>query len=90
VGIVSVASHLVGPQIQKMIQAFFQGKTQEAVEINVNLLSLFKVLFCTTNPIPIKAALKLKGWDVGGLRLPLCELAPELQADLEKVLQEFK
>lgn len=90
VGIVSVASHLVGKKIQEMIQAFFQGRTKEAVEINVSLLSLFKVLFCTTNPIPIKAALKLKGWDVGGLRLPLCELEPEQQASLEQVLQEFK
>ncbi len=90
IGVVSVASHLVGTQIQQMIQAFFQGKTKEAVEINVNLLSLFKVLFCATNPIPIKAALKLKGWDVGSLRLPLCELPSELQVDLEKVLQEFR
>lgn len=86
-GVVSVASHLVGSQIQQMIQAFENGNPTVAREINLKLFPLFKVLFCTTNPIPIKAALKMQGWKVGGLRLPLCNLSPDLTEKLEAVLK---
>lgn len=85
-GIVSVASHLVGIQMQQMIQAFGSGKNQVATEIHLKLFPLFKVLFCTANPIPLKAALKLQGWDVGSVRPPLCDLPSELQQSLEAVL----
>ena len=85
-GVVSVASHLVGSQLQEMIQAFAVGKTDKAREIHLKLFPLFKVLFCTANPIPVKAALKLQGWDVGTPRLPLCDLPTELKEGLEKVL----
>ncbi len=86
-GVVSVASHLVGSQIQQMIQAFETGNPTVAREINLKLFPLFKVLFCTTNPIPIKAALKLQGWKVGGLRPPLCNLSPDLEEKLKAVLK---
>ncbi|HAC64225.1 MAG TPA: 4-hydroxy-tetrahydrodipicolinate synthase [Cyanothece sp. UBA12306] len=88
-GVVSVASHLVGQQMQEMIQAFESGKAILAREINLQLFPLFKVLFCTTNPIPVKAALNLKGWEVGGLRLPLVEISPELKQELESALKEL-
>lgn len=89
VGVVSVASHLVGNLMQQMIQSFETGKTEIAKDINLKLFPLFKAIFCTTNPIPIKAALNLQGWKVGGLRLPLCELSPDLKTHLESVLKEL-
>lgn len=89
VGVVSVASHLVGQQIQTMIKAFETNQTKQAIEINLKLFPLFKVLFCTTNPIPIKAALKLQGWKVGGVRPPLVELSSELEKELKVVLQDL-
>jgi 4-hydroxy-tetrahydrodipicolinate synthase len=89
VGVVSVSSHLVGEQMQSMIQAFVAGKTQEATEMQLKLFPLFKALFCTTNPIPVKAALKAQGWQLGGFRPPLCELSPELQSGLEAVLKDL-
>ncbi|WP_448525464.1 4-hydroxy-tetrahydrodipicolinate synthase [Parathermosynechococcus lividus] len=70
-GVVSVASHLVGIQLQQMIQAYIQGNTATATALHCQLLPLFKALFVTTNPIPIKAALALQGWSVGDPRLPL-------------------
>ncbi|WP_448534453.1 4-hydroxy-tetrahydrodipicolinate synthase [Parathermosynechococcus lividus] len=70
-GVVSVASHLVGIQLQHMIQAYIQGNTATATALHCQLLPLFKALFVTTNPIPIKAALALQGWSVGNPRLPL-------------------
>ncbi len=88
-GVVSVASHLVGDLVQQMIQAFATGNNSLAREIHLKLLPLFQVLFCTTNPIPIKAALNLKGWQVGGLRSPLCELPIELEEKLETVLKDL-
>ncbi len=55
-GVVSVASYLVGKQIKAMIKAFEAGQINVPREIQLKLFLLFKVLFCTTNPIPIKAA----------------------------------
>ncbi len=88
-GIVSVASHLVGLQLQQMIQAFEAGKVQAARDIHLKLYPLFKVLFATANPIPVKAALNLQGWDVGSTRLPLYETESELTQQLETVLEEL-
>lgn len=86
-GVVSVASHLVGTKIQAMIQAFESGNHQAATQLHIELFPLFKGLFFAPNPMPIKAALKLQGWEVGGLRLPMCELPSELLPLLEKILQ---
>ena len=88
-GVVSVASHLVGQKLQTMIQAFTSGEVVKARDIHYQLLPLFKILFCTTNPIPVKTALALQGWSVGGLRPPLCNLSADLQSNLEQVLQEM-
>ncbi len=88
-GVVSVASHLVGSQLQQMIQAFESGKTQLATEIHLKLFPLFQALFCTANPIPLKAALAMQGWDVGSTRLPLCGLPDNLKPMLEAVLTEL-
>jgi len=82
--------HLVGDRLKQMIRAFFEGKTKEATLIHLQLLPLFKILFCTTNPIPIKAALRMKGWDVGTVRLPLEDIAPELAGKIEAVMKDLQ
>lgn len=73
VGVVSVASHLVGKDIKEMISAFKSGNVARAKEIHLRLFGLFRALFITTNPIPVKAALRMHGVDVGGFRPPLVE-----------------
>ena len=88
-GVVSVASHLVGPKLQQMIQAFSSGQVQVATEIHLQLFPLFKALFVTTNPIPVKQALKLQGWEVGSTRLPVCEADTSISQKLETVLKEL-
>ncbi len=88
-GIVSVASHIVGNEIKQMVNAFKSGNTTLAVELQLKLFPLFKALFCTTNPIPVKAALKMRGWEVGGLRLPLDELPSNLEEHLATVLKQL-
>lgn len=89
IGVVSVAAHLVVGDLQKMIRAFEQGNNQLATEIQLKLFPLYKILFSTTNPIPVKYALKLQEWQVGSLRLPLCELELDLQAKLKTTLKDL-
>ncbi|HEY9826644.1 MAG TPA: 4-hydroxy-tetrahydrodipicolinate synthase [Stenomitos sp.] len=89
VGVVSVASHLVGTLLQKMVEAFVSGQSSTAAEIHLELTPLFKVLFATTNPIPVKAALQMQGWAVGQTRLPLSELPSPLAQDLRQVLADL-
>lgn len=88
-GVVSVASHLVGKQLQEMIDAFEAGKVQRATKIHLQLFNLFRALFATTNPIPIKVALNLLGWKVGTTRPPLCdssiEVTEKLSAEMGKL-----
>ncbi|KAM3092037.1 4-hydroxy-tetrahydrodipicolinate synthase [Phormidesmis sp. 146-35] len=88
-GVVSVASHLVGSQLQQMIQAFESGQVQAATQIHLKLFPLFKALFLTTNPILVKTALKIQGWDVGSLRLPLCDSDETARIALKNVMDEL-
>ncbi len=70
-GVVSVLSHLVGAQIQQMIQAFINGSNEKAAEIHRRLLPLVKAMFLIGNPAPLKYALNQIGFNVGEPRLPL-------------------
>lgn len=88
-GVVSVASHLVGNDLQEMIQLFEQGQVKKACAIHLKLLSFCKLLFITTNPIPIKVAMKLNGWDVGSCRLPLCSASDDTVEMLRQTLSEL-
>lgn len=88
-GVVSVASHLVGSQIQSMVQAYEAGKTQLATDIHLQLLPLFKVLFLTTNPVPVKVALAQQGWAVGAVRSPLCMPDESVGLAIAEVLQQL-
>ncbi len=85
-GVVSVASHLVGNQLQQMVQSFFQGQVQLALDLHLQLLPLFKALFLTTNPIPVKAALQLQGWEVGSTRSPLAAAPSDVIDSLKSVM----
>lgn len=73
-GIVSVASHLIGKQIQRMIQQFVRGEVEEAAGLHRAMLPLVNSLFVVTNPIPLKYALNKAGFNVGKPRLPLIEI----------------
>ncbi|MGH2628136.1 MAG: 4-hydroxy-tetrahydrodipicolinate synthase, partial [Anaerolineales bacterium] len=88
-GVVSVASHLAGEEIGKMIRAFHAGDTSTALALHLRLWPLFKVLFITTNPVPLKAALRLAGFDAGAPRLPLVEATPKEQDQIRSVLAEL-
>jgi len=87
-GIVSVASHLVGRDIKEMIDLAKMGDVASAWKIHSRLLPLFKGLFITSNPIPVKAALQIAGHPVGPPRLPLVEATPEERTKIEQAMRE--
>jgi len=88
-GVISVAAHLVGNQLQEMVQAFEKGEQQTAAQIHQQLYPLFKALFLTANPIPVKLALRLQGWEVGSTRLPLCDPPDEIVEKVAAVMRNL-
>ncbi len=78
-GIVSVASNVAGVKMGQMIDAFENNDMTKAAKINLELTKLYDALFVTTSPIPVKYALNVTGFNVGGYRLPLTEPSPEVK-----------
>lgn len=89
-GVISVASHLAGKEMQEMITAYKNGNIKRALEIHQKLMPLFKVLFITSNPVPVKAALNLVGRKVGGVRSPLVPATEQEKEKIGKVLRELE
>lgn len=89
IGVVSVASHLVGKEIKEMVDLFLAGKKAEAKAISDRLMPLFEAIFVTTNPIPVKAALAMIGWPVGGVRLPLVDANEKEKETVRKALKDL-
>jgi len=89
-GVISVASQLVGSQIKEMIDAFFQGRTEEAASIHRHLLPLVEAIFIVSNPVPIKYALTHIGFNVGKPRLPLVEPDEKSAAIIRDTLKNYK
>jgi 4-hydroxy-tetrahydrodipicolinate synthase len=88
-GGICVASHLVGRELKDLAAAYAAGDTARAEAIDARLAPLYKALFVTTNPIPLKAALNLLGHEVGGLRLPLVEADEAERRVIEKELERL-
>lgn len=86
-GVVSVASNIMPAEIHDMVMLYLDKKTEEACRLQLKLLPLIHLLFCETNPIPVKAAMNLMGMEVGPLRLPLIEMS---EANKEKLAAAMK
>lgn len=89
-GIISVASHIIGNEMQEMINSFKNGNVQEAASSHRNLLPIMRALFTAPSPSPVKAALNLNGIQVGGVRLPLVPLSEEETRALQRILPASK
>lgn len=89
-GIISVAAHLVGRQIRRLITAFKRGDVEEATALHGQLLPFFFQLFSSSNPIPVKEALNLLGISVGPPRSPLTRLNQEERKRLQILLDNHK
>jgi 4-hydroxy-tetrahydrodipicolinate synthase len=87
VGGICVASHVAGRELRRMIDLARAGDTAGARAVDRGLRPLLEALAVTTNPIPVKAALNLLGFDVGGLRLPLVDATEAQRATVAAALE---
>ncbi|WP_226034790.1 4-hydroxy-tetrahydrodipicolinate synthase [Aquibacillus saliphilus] len=85
-GVVSVASHIIGNDMQEMIRSYSTGNQQRAADIHQHILPIIRTLFMAPNPTAVKEALALTGLDVGSVRLPLIPLNFEEKQSLEQSL----
>lgn len=86
-GVISVVSHVAGPQFKEMIEAQAAGDHTRALRIHLELLPLMKSLFVTSNPIMVKKGLELQGFPVGGVRLPLIDASDAQAEELARVMR---
>lgn len=75
IGVISVLSNVVPQDAHDMVMEYLNGNTQKALELQLKYLDLIHALFCEVNPIPVKWAANMMGYQAGGLRLPLTELS---------------
>lgn len=90
VGVVSVVSNLVPAQVSDLCRAFLTGKWEAALREHQALFDLCRAMFIETNPIPIKAAMRLLGRDTGALRLPMCEASEATVRAVEAALRKAR
>ena len=86
-GAISVLSNVAPKETHDMVMKFLEGDTKGAAEIQLKAIPLIHALFSEVNPIPVKSALNLMGWEVGPLRMPLSEME---EANKEKLAAELK
>ena len=85
-GVISVLSNVKPKFTHEMCYKYFEGKTEEATKMQIDSIPLIKALFSEVNPIPVKAALNIIGYDFGTPRLPLIEMTNEGKENLKKLL----
>lgn len=89
-GVISVLANIMPKVVHDMAIKCLNNNYKEALDIQLDTLSLVNTLFVETNPIPIKTAMNLMGFEVGNLRLPLCEMESKNEEALKAVLKENK
>ncbi|ADG82258.1 4-hydroxy-tetrahydrodipicolinate synthase [Thermincola potens] len=85
-GVVSVAAHVVGKEMNEMVAALQRGDVEKAKSIHLDLLPVFRAMFITTSPIPVKAAMNMLGFAAGELRPPLGPAGPAESEVIRKTL----
>ncbi|CAM5188528.1 4-hydroxy-tetrahydrodipicolinate synthase OS=Lysinibacillus sphaericus OX=1421 GN=dapA PE=3 SV=1 [Lysinibacillus sphaericus] len=89
-GVISVASHVVGNDMQLMIRLFEEGKHEQAAKIHRALLPLVRALFAQPNPSPIKYAMTKLGFDTLNVRLPMVEMTDEEKANFDQIWETYQ
>ncbi len=88
-GVISVFANICPQETHDICQYFFDGNIEKSREIQLSMLRLINALFMEVNPIPVKTALNLMGFEVGNLRLPLCEMEGKNLEKLKNILGEY-
>ena len=86
-GVISVISNILPKETHDICEKYFEGDIDGSRELFLKYMLLIKTLFIEVNPIPVKTAMNLMGFNVGKFRMPLCEMVPENLSKLEDVLK---
>ena len=86
-GVISVLSNVMPKETHDICQLYFDGKVEEAAKLQIACTDIVDALFCETNPIPAKTAMRMMGYAAGPLRLPLSEMEPENRKKLDAALK---
>ena len=86
-GVISVLSNVAPKKTHDTCQLYFDGKVEESAKLQIELIDLIDALFCEVNPIPVKVAMRMLGYEAGPLRLPLCEMEPAHEEQLRQALK---
>ncbi len=89
IGVISVTANIVPKKIHEMVMLFLNGNIEAARKLQFELNPLNSVMFIETNPIPVKTAMNLMGFNVGPLRLPLVDMSEKNLSTLKSTLKEF-
>lgn len=89
IGVISVLSNVAPEAAHDIVDLYLNGKVEESRDLQLRALDLINQLFCEVNPIPVKKALNLMGFEVGPLRLPLTEMEESHVDGLVKAMKEF-
>ncbi len=88
-GVISVLSNVIPRETHEICAKWFEGKTDESRDLQLKYLELANTLFCDVNPIPVKEAMNMMGWNVGDVRLPLVGLSDQNRDKLRAVLDKY-
>lgn len=88
-GVISTSANLIPKVMSDVCRLFFEGKLQESRGLFLRYLELMNALFVDVNPMPVKAAMNMAGWDCGECRLPLVTLSDENDGLLRQVMKKY-
>ncbi|HWQ29364.1 MAG TPA: 4-hydroxy-tetrahydrodipicolinate synthase [Negativicutes bacterium] len=89
IGVISVVANIAPKEMHEMVMSFLEGDTKRAMELQLGIKALNDALFCEVNPIPVKTAMNLLGYNVGKLRLPLVDMTDKNLEYLKKALVDY-
>ena len=89
-GVISVLANIIPNVVHNMVTSFMDGNIKEARKLQLDTLNLTKALFSEVNPIPVKAACNMMGFDVGIPRLPLVEMSDAGKVELNREMEKYK
>ena len=88
-GVISVIANIIPRETSKMIHDYIDGNTEEAKKAQIGFIPLVKAMFCEVNPIPVKEAMNILGWNAGPCRLPLCNMTKPNHDKVVEVLAKY-
>ncbi len=88
-GVISVLSNVAPKETHDIVAKWMEGDMKGSMELQLRALPLIDQLFCEVNPIPVKAAMNLMGWEAGPLRMPLTEMEEAHKENLKAAMKEF-